>query len=251
MLLMLLMLLMLSMSSIQRASTSQPQRYGTVTTAICVVFGVVYLVECYVGGGALWDISPQVLIGLGGNLSILSLGQGQYWRLFVSALLHGGLLHVAFNTYAMLIIGSAIEKKLNAGWTVGAFVFSGMIGSLLSAYASRANVVAIGASGGIVGLVAMAAALSYLAPRLVWFSRNVLVQWLVFSVVIGLVPGVDFWGHIGGIAGGALCALVAAACKRQPEVVRKIGLVVGAVGLIVAAGSVLLAVQSVLALLSN
>jgi rhomboid protease GluP len=230
-----------------RARIRQPSQYGPVTIALCVVFGVVFLIESYVDGGGLWNITPRTLGELGGNAPVLTLGQGELWRLVTAALMHGGLLHIAFNTYAMLIIGSAIERTLGPGWVLGPFAFSGITGSALSAYANPSNVVAIGASGGIFGLVAMAAAISYLAPRLAGFSRSVLVQWLVFALALGVVAGFDNWGHAGGIVGGGLCALVAAALKQQPMIVRKIGMAGGAVGVIVMVVSVVFAVRSYLA----
>ncbi len=236
------------MSYQRRRIDLQPKsQYGPATIALCVVFGVVYLLNSYVDGGSLWGISPQTLGKLGGNAPLVTLGHGEYWRLVTATLMHGGLLHIAFNTYAMLIIGSAIEKTLGPGWVLGPFTFSGITGSILSAFANPANVVAIGASGGIFGLVAMAAAISYLAPRLAGFSRNVLVQWLIFALAIGFVAGFDNWGHIGGIVGGGVCALAAVALKSRPDVVRKLGTGAGAVGVLVMVGASFLGIQSIAA----
>lgn len=212
--------------------------YGPVTIALCVVFGAVFLLESYADGGGLWNISAPTLGRLGGNAPLITLGHGEYWRLVTATLMHGGLIHVGFNTYAMLIIGSAIERTLGPGWVLGPFAFSGITGSLLSAFANPPNVVAIGASGGIFGLIAMAAAISYLAPRLVGFSRNVLVQWLIFALAIGFVAGFDNWGHIGGIAGGGVCALVAVPLKSRPDVVRNVGMAGGALGALILLGAV-------------
>jgi len=82
----------------------------------------------------------------------------------------------------------------------------------------------------------------------VGFSRSVLVQWLVFALAIGVVAGFDNWGHVGGIVGGAICALVVALFKRQPVWVRKVGWVGAALGALVMAGSVAMAAQHYLAL---
>lgn len=231
----------------QRVPIRQSSQYGPVTIALCVVFGVVFLIESYVDGGGLWQVSAPTLGKLGGNAPVLTLQHGEYWRLMTAALMHGGLLHIAFNSYAMLIIGSAIEKTLGPGWVLGPFVFSGITGSVVSAYANPPNIVAIGASGGIFGLVAMAAAISFLAPRLAGFSRSVLVQWLIFALALGVVAGFDNWGHIGGILGGGLCALGAVALKNRPDVVRTLGTGAGIVGVLVMVGSVLLAARHILA----
>lgn len=216
----------------QRARTKETT-YGRATIALCVVFGIVFLFEAYVGGGSLWDIKPQVLAALGGNTPGDTLVRGEWWRLVTATLMHGGILHVAFNTYAMLIIGSALEKTIGPGWMLGPFAVSGITGSIVSASFNPPNVVSVGASGGVFGLVAMAALLSYLAPRIVAFSREVLVQWLIFALVIGFAAGFDNAGHIGGIIGGALCALPVIALRTKPETVRTVGWAFGAVGLIV------------------
>lgn len=224
----------------------QKSQYGPATIALCVVFGIVYLLESYVDGGGLLNISTDTLTYLGGNKPLLTLGQGEYWRMMTATLMHGGLLHIGFNTYAMVIIGSAIEKTMGPGWVVGPFVFSGITGSMLSAFGIPANVVSIGASGGIFGLVAMAAVISFLAPRLAGFARNVLVQWLIFALAIGFVAGFDNWGHIGGIVGGAVCGLVAVALKSRPDVVRKLGWAGGAVGVLVMVVGVGMGAQAIL-----
>jgi len=209
-----------------------------------VVFGVVFAAEAYADGGSLWRISVSTLGWLGGNAPKLTIGDNQWWRLVTAGLMHDGLLHIGFNVYAMLMVGSAVERAIGPGWVVGAFVFSAITGNLLSASANAPNIVAIGASGGIFGLVAMAAAMSYLAPRLAWFHRGVLTQMLVFSLAIGFVAGFDNWGHIGGVVGGALCALIAVACRRQPDTFRLIGKIGGAAGLVTAVVCVALAIMS-------
>lgn len=216
------------------------------TIVMCALFGLVYVAEVMADGGALWHISVPTLKGLGGNVPELTFGDQQCWRLVTAALLHAGILHIGFNSYAMYIIGTAIERTLGAGWMVGCFVFSGITGSLLSGYANPPKVVAIGASGGIFGLVAMAAVTAYLAPRLTGFARKVLVQWLVFALAIGVVGGFDNWGHVGGIVGGAVCGLVVAMLKKKPQQVRQFGRVMGVLGAVVIAGSLLKAVQFVL-----
>ncbi len=220
--------------------------YGPVTSALCVVFGVIFLFEAYVDGGRLMGLDANVLAALGGNTKTATLDKGEYWRLVTAALMHGNILHIGFNTYAMLIIGSAIEKTLGAGWVLGAFTLSSITGSLVSAYFHPPHIVAIGASGGILGLVAMAAVISYLAPRLAGFSRSALMQWLVFALVIGLAPGLDNWGHFGGIAGGVFAFLPALAVRNKPDLVKKMGYVGGAVGLVVMVLSVGLDAQNLL-----
>ena len=231
----------------QRSVTARRKTaYGPATIAMSVVFAAVFVIELLADGQGSWRIQAQTLGVLGGNAPNLTIGMQQYWRLVTAVFMHGDMLHIAMNTYAFLILGSAIERTLGPGWMVGTTVLSGVTGNVLSAYGHASNVVAIGASGGIFGLLAMAAALTWLAPRLTGFPRSVLMQWLVFGLAIGLVAGFDNWGHFGGIAGGGICAVAAAAFKNQRERLRPVGTAFGAIATVVAVISIGMAARHVL-----
>lgn len=225
---------------------TNPADSALATKVLAVTFAVVYLLEVLASGGQFFNMPAQALVAVGGNAPVLTFGAGEYWRLVTAILLHGGLLHVALNTYAFVYIGSALERSLGSGWLVAGFVFSGVVGSVVSAYGNPPGAVAIGASGGIFGLLAMAAALTWLAPRLAAFPRQLLVQWLVIALLIGFAAGFDNWGHLGGIAGGALCALVISALRHQRRALHIAGLVVGALATMVTALAMLLAARSYL-----
>jgi rhomboid protease GluP len=139
-----------------------------------------------------------------------------------------------------------MERSLGAGWMLTGFMVSAVLGNVVSALGNPPGVVAIGASGGVLGLVAMAAALTWFAPRLTGFSKSILVQWLVFALAVGFVAGFDNWGHIGGAIGGAACAGAAALLKDRRDALRLAGLVGGALGLLAAVLGLVLAAYNLL-----
>lgn len=219
-----------------------PLRAGTIGLGVALV--AVYVVEVALGGGKFLEVAPGLLSRLGGNLPRVTRDGAEYWRLLTAAYLHGGLLHVAMNVYALVIIGSAVEYVLGAGWMYGAFVLSGITGSIVSSVGNKPNVVAIGASGGIFGLIAMAATLAFLAPRETGFNRAALVQWLVFGLAVGMAGGIDNWGHLGGIIGGALAAFAVAAVRKKPKVLRAAGRSLAALGLLVSVAAAVMAARA-------
>ena len=124
---------------------------------------------------------------------------GQYYRLLTVALLHGGLLHLGFNLYALHALGTPVENYF--GKTKFSFILlsSLICGSLLSIYFNPANVYSIGASGMIFGLFG----------SLALISKRVGVEWRSILVIIGInfaigfaIGGVDWRGHLGGLMGG-------------------------------------------------
>jgi hypothetical protein len=90
----------------------------------------------------------------------------------------------------------------------------------------------------------MGATLAWIAPKETGLNRAVLVQWIVFGLVIGFVGGFDNWGHAGGIVGGALTAFVAAAFRKDPIRLVRVGRVLGVVACVLSAAAIAFAVHA-------
>ena len=131
---------------------------------------------------------------------------GEYYRLITGMFLHGGALHIIFNMYALYIIGSQLESFLGKFKYIIIYFLSGISGGLLSMLLSNSNVFSIGASGAIFGL--MGALLYFGLQYRVYlgnFVRSQLVPLIVFNLILGVMsPGIDNFGHIGGLIGGLL-----------------------------------------------
>ena len=134
---------------------------------------------------------------------------GEYYRLITGMFLHGGMFHIVFNMYALYVIGSQLESFLGKIKYIVIYLLSGISGGLLSMILSGSNVVSIGASGAIFGL--MGSLLYFGLQYRVYlgnFVRSQLVPLIVFNLVLGaLSANIDNFGHIGGLIGGLLTTM--------------------------------------------
>lgn len=134
-----------------------------------------------------------------------SIRAGQYYRLLTGIFLHGSILHLFFNCYALYVIGSQIESYMGKTKFIIIYLFSGIMGSLFSMTFGGATA-SIGASGAIFGLMG---ALLYFGYYYRIYLGNVLksqiIPLIIFNLFLGFViQGIDNFGHIGGLIGGLL-----------------------------------------------
>ncbi len=125
---------------------------------------------------------------------------GEWWRVVTSAFLHGSLLHIGFNMYALWILGNPVEQALGRIRFVLIYL-AGLFGGSAAVLAFDFDAPTLGASGAVLGLGgALAAAL---------WSRGISLTQTSLGFVLGvnlflplLVGRISFWGHFGGIAAG-------------------------------------------------
>lgn len=181
-----------------------------VTPALVAVNVAAYLVM--VASGVHWMTpTPDDLWAWGGNFAPDTLN-GQWGRLLTATFLHAGLLHLAFNMWALWALGRLVERLVgNVGFAILYFV-SGLAGSIASS-AVHSNLVGVGASGAVFGVAG--ALLGILAlrrdtvpPVVLLHLRNSMLVFLGYNVLYGLQSeGVDFAAHAGGFVAGLVCGL--------------------------------------------
>ena len=151
-----------------------------------------------------WDQNQQLLY-FGAKVNEL-VAQGQYWRLFTAMFLHIGIMHLFFNSYALFIYGPIVEKLFGKIKFIVLYIVSGLMGSLFS-FVLSPNASA-GASGAIFGL--MGSLLYFRRKERDLFQRIFgpgLLMIIFVNLMYGFIqPGIDNWGHIGGLFGGFLVA---------------------------------------------
>jgi rhomboid protease GluP len=159
------------------------------------------------------------------------------WRLVTSCFLHINLIHVVFNTFALVRLGPLLELPFGAARVTALFVVTGVSGSLASAlWHQSAPVLSAGASGALCGLMAAGAVYGY--RRGGALGRQVsryLVEWGVWVAVFGLFAGADNAAHAGGAGGGIVLGWLLAdrnTARRLPDVLW------GAVAVLLLAGVV-------------
>lgn len=195
------------------------RNWGTGNQIIQIIIGVnigLYLLSLLIspsvfrsGSHPLGVLAPSVnalqVLGATGTVSI---GYGGWWTLVAANYLHGGLLHIFFNMVVIKQICPLIIGLYGTHRFFIIYTLSGVGGFMASFIAGIP--VTIGASAALFGT--FGAALYYGKSRGGTFGQTIYKQigiWAVVIIVFGfLVPQVDNWAHIGGLATGALAALL-------------------------------------------
>lgn len=160
------------------------------------------------------SIDQRVLINFGAKVNSL-IEAGEIWRLLSSTFIHIGIIHLAFNLYALWALGPLTEESFGHRRFLMIYIFSGLGGSIASFVFSP--VLSAGASGAIFGLLGALLYYSYKRPAL-WKSglgMNLVVVILI-NLGFGFVqPGIDNFAHLGGLITGTLT------CFLSQKIVKK------------------------------
>ncbi len=153
--------------------------------------------------GALWQLDSRALIFMGANHGMLS-GGPEPWRLVTALFLHAGLIHLAFNTMAMIWFGQVVEHVYGPSRMFFLFVASGALGNVASLAWKGESLFQVGASGAIFGLVGVAAHYAFThRDALAEALRNMIPRVILWAVVMSFVPFIDSMAHFAGMAAGA------------------------------------------------
>ncbi|MEA2291268.1 MAG: hypothetical protein QOF17_288 [Solirubrobacteraceae bacterium] len=135
-----------------------------------------------------------------------SVANGDLWRLVTGGFLHAGLLHLAFNMYALYWLGQMLEPVLGNARFAALYLTSLLAGSF-GALLLSPHSVTVGASGAVFGL--MGAALVMARHRGIDLMQSGLLPVVGLNLAITFLPGtnISIGGHLGGLIGGALVAL--------------------------------------------
>jgi rhomboid protease GluP len=180
-----------------------------VTTVLLVLnilmFGVTLVRTLSTGGGGgfsiLWGMSGEALYRLGESFPWAMFYRHEWWRLVTAMFLHGGLIHIGFNIMVLMDIGPVVEEVYGSPRYLFLYVATGAAGFVLSAFHLAP---AVGASTALMGLIGLMIAITTKRGGTAMRElRSRLVSWVVSIFVIGfLMPGIDNWGHLGGLAAG-------------------------------------------------
>jgi membrane associated rhomboid family serine protease len=134
-----------------------------------------------------------------------AIAQGEWWRLLTSTLLHGSILHLLFNMYALYWLGPQLERTLGHVRFAALYILSALGGSVASYWFSDLRTLSVGASGAIFGLITA----TIVIGREMRTDVSQLVVLLGLNVIIGfLQSGIDWRAHFGGAITGAAIAFI-------------------------------------------
>jgi membrane associated rhomboid family serine protease len=150
----------------------------------------------------------NTLIGLPKHVpypDLIGVAHGDWWRLMTSAFLHYGPFHILLNMLALWWFGSALERRIGSGRFLAIYLVSGLAGSA-GALMLDPTTPTVGASGAIFGILGAGLVMEQVQRDYVFggSALGVIVLNLVFTFS---VSNISIGGHIGGLLGGAACAL--------------------------------------------
>jgi membrane associated rhomboid family serine protease len=177
----------------------------------------------------------RTLVDLGAMQPLL-IATGQYWRLFTAIFLHQGLLHIAFNSYALWLFGRFVDDEFGTPRFLLLFFVTGLLASATSYAFGPVNVVGVGASGAVFGIFGAFIAYHFRrrsvatsAASLRWaFTMILLNAFLAFSF-----RAIDWRAHLGGLVAGFLAGYALEGVG--PRATRRL-VAVGGIALLLLAG---------------
>jgi membrane associated rhomboid family serine protease len=172
-----------------------PATYGLLAVSIGV-FVLQLLTEISFG----FDI----VLALGAKVND-AIAAGEVWRLVTPIFIHGGLLHLFVNMYSLQAIGPSAERLLGTPRVLAFYLIAGLGGVTLSLALTPHP--SIGASGALFGLLGVLGAFLLRHRPILGASAEVSLRRIgmvaLLNLGLGLIPGIDNWGHVGGLVTGA------------------------------------------------
>lgn len=170
-----------------------------IVTNVLIGIMIFIFVFMYVFGNGSTD--TYTLFKFGGLVK-----DGSFLRIISSMFLHIGFIHLIMNMYSLSILGKQTETFYGHFKTLIIFIFSGIVGNLLSLILMDTKTISAGASGAIFGLMGAILYFSlnqrtYMGEALKREILPVIILNLVFSFMI---PSINIYAHIGGLVGGMI-----------------------------------------------
>jgi len=180
------------------------------TFTLIAINVVAYLIEIAAGSGGLNNPGGSVVVNFG--IFGPAVADGEWYRLFTGAFLHASIIHIGFNMLLLFLLGRMLEPALGTPRFLLLY-FASLLAGSFGALLLSPDSLTVGASGAVFGLIAAA----FVIAR--GRGMDALASQLGFLIVLNLVftfgaSRISVGGHLGGLIGGALCALVIVAGER-------------------------------------
>lgn len=190
----------------QAVRVSLPQSAPYVTYTIIGITVLVFVLQLASQTLARVDL-PIAILAKANDL----IRAGQLWRLLTPALVHGSIMHIAFNMYALLAFGTGLERHFGHGRFLLLYLLGAFAGNVASFLLTEGY--SVGASTAVFGVVGAEGVFLFQNRKVFAGQFRNAIGNIIFIVGInlflGLQPGIDNWGHIGGLVGGLMFASLA------------------------------------------
>lgn len=165
-----------------------------------------------------------------GRAELIGVANGEYWRLLTAGFMHYGIIHLLFNMWALMLLGTEVERTVGRWRFLAVYLLSGLGGTVAVYVFGATNGFVAGASGSVFGLFG---ALFFLFRKLKKDIRG-LVTIVLINFALGLFINVSWLGHIGGLLVGAITGALLAYAPRGPNrtAIQVTGLVIVGIALL-------------------
>ena len=196
---------------VRRLNAATPR--AVVTPALLAINIGVFLAMAALGISVLGG-RPDEYLRFGANFAPLTTG-GEWWRLVTCTFVHFGVVHLAFNMWALWETGWLTERLFGNGGFAALYLFAGVAGGSASMLSNQ-QVIGVGASGAVFGV--FGALLAYMTMQRNSIPASVINRlrvstsaFVVYSLLYGFTQaGIDNAAHLGGFVGGFAAGLILA-----------------------------------------
>ena len=124
----------------------------------------------------------------------------ELWRLFTSMFLHGDAIHLISNIIGLVLFGTFIENLASKKAYLIIYFVSGIIGNIMSLFLLPSNVISLGASGAIYGLIGATVMIIILERN----TAQLLITfvYLIYFIITSFSPQINYASHIFGLISG-------------------------------------------------
>ena len=198
--------------------------YAPVSYSLLTVNFIFFLMIFYVDRSQTQQDLGRFLMG-GSSAALMAWGadvawlvwHGQWWRLFSAIFIHSGIVHLAFNSYALIFIGPLLEEYLGRERFLVLYLATGVFGFVLSNWYYPPVLTTVGVSGAIFGLIGVAVTLSKRWSAWGSILHQQLVHWAIYGLIYGLLLGANNAAHVGGFISGIGLAFTLGNPNRSNE----------------------------------
>ena len=180
-----------------------PTKEFLITPILVDINIIIFIVLVVLGVNPIYPRTED-LIKFGALTS--DLFNGEYWRIISSMFMHGGIMHLTMNVIVLGIVGYLSENTFGKSRFAIIYFVSGIVAGLFTLLWHDGNIVAVGASGAIFGLIGANAMLLILQNNFKETKKPLLLifGYLLVSVIIGLISNADNAAHLSGFLSGMI-----------------------------------------------
>jgi rhomboid protease GluP len=176
------------------------------TVMILLINTALYLAQTF---------APQSGIMQWGQSLPASYMDGQWWRLVTAGFLHAGIFHILMNSWVLFDLGAEVELLYGTSRLIVFYFVSTVTGFSASSHIGGGHV-SVGSSAGIFGLIGAMLAFGFTDRSSLGMQvKSLYMRWVIYGLVLSFLPGVDFWAHVGGFAGGFVAGWLASTPRAR------------------------------------